>query len=116
MGCEYYVSITLQIICKDDIVVPIYIELERKLCYYHYEINEKMFSKEEYEKKQRNYIQYCLTPVMEPLIIYENGDFIYIEAKHKYKNLIERWIENMNDINWSDIHEIIKVERRYERC
>ena len=115
MGCEYYVSITLQIICKDDIVVPIYIELERKLCYYHYEMNEKMFVKEDYESKQKNYIQYCLTPVMEPLIIYKNGDFIYIEAKHKYKNLIERWIENMNDINWSDIHEIITVERRYER-
>ena len=45
MGCEYYVSINLQIICKDDIIVPIYIELERKLCYYHYEMNEKMFVK-----------------------------------------------------------------------
>ena len=116
MGCKYYVSINLEIICKDDIIVPIYIELERKLCYYHFEINEEMFTKEEYESKLKNYIQYCLTPVSEPLQIYENGNFIYTDAKDKYKDVIERWIENMNDISWSDIQEITKVERRYKVC
>jgi len=109
MGCDYYIVKLLNIYYNDtDYLV---IELERERCYYNFQYDE---DSDDYDDKINEYIKYCLTPQMTPIIIYSNNSFNKVNSEIKYKILIENEI-NDNGKKWCEITKIIKVEDRFER-
>ena len=51
---------------------------------------------------------------MKPIMLYENNNFIQLSFETKYKTIVDNEI-NKNNMRWSNIHKIVKVEERYER-
>jgi hypothetical protein len=51
---------------------------------------------------------------MQPITIYDNGEFNKPTSEAKYKSIIETRM-NRGGKTWSEITKIIKVEVRYER-
>ena len=109
MGCDYYIVKFLNIYYnKIDYLV---VELDRERGYYNFEYDEDY---DDYEYKENEYIKYCLTPEMKPIIIYINNSFNKVNSETKYKILIENEI-NKSGKKWCEITKIIKVEDRFER-
>jgi len=109
MGCDYYIAKLLNIYYNDiDYLV---VELERERGYYYFQYDE---DSHDYDDKINEYIKYCLTPEMKPIIIYSNKSFNKVNYETKYKILIENEINNSGK-KWCEIIKIIKVEERFER-
>jgi hypothetical protein len=107
MGCDYYILIVLRIYCENYFLD---IELTRERGYYYYNFDE---DEEDYEDKVSNYINNILTPKMNPIVLYDNNNFLKPSFETKYKTIIDNQI-NKNNVRWSDIRKIIKLEERYE--
>jgi hypothetical protein len=111
MGCDYYIIKTLHIYYNDTEYLNL--EIDRKNGYYFY---SSLFDEDEYfyEDKVNDYIKRALTPEMEPITIYDNGEFNKPLTEAKYKSIIE---ERMNSAGktWLEITKIKKVEVRFER-
>jgi hypothetical protein len=108
MGCDYYILKVLHIYYNETDYLDI--ELNREKGYYYsYDSDE-----ENYEDKVSDYINDILTPKMKPIMLYENNNFIQPSFETKYKTIIDNEI-NKNNMRWSHIHKIVKVEERYER-
>ena len=107
MGCDYYIQKVLRIYFEDDDYLCFVVETERG---YYMDIYDE--DEEDYETKVNEYKKKCLTPDIEPIIIY-NGAFNKSASETKYKSIVENF---MNDCGkkFSDITKIIKVEHRYE--
>ena len=108
MGCDYYIQQVLRIYCQDDNYLSFVIDSERGYYIDMYDEDE-----EDYETKVNEYIKECLTPKMEPIIIY-NDKFNKSTYETKYKAMVEKFINDCGK-EFSDITKIIKVEVRYER-
>jgi hypothetical protein len=111
MGCDYYIIKLLHIYYNDNEYFTI--ELYRQRGDYIYDGDEDE-TEENYREGLRKYIEYCLTPQMKPITIYENKSFNKSFCETKYKTLIEDEL-NKNNKTWSEITKIIKVEERQER-
>ena len=109
MGCDYYIEKGLRIYYNDNNYL--YVELDINRRYYNYQYDE---DEEDYEKKVNAYIKDILTPLMEPIIIYNNNKFNTSILETKYKFIVENEIHNYGKL-WCEITKIIKVELRYER-
>lgn len=107
MGCDYYILIVLRIYYENYFLD---IELTRERGYYYYNFDE---DEEDYEDKVSNYINNILTPKMNPIVLYDNNNFLKPSFETKYKTIIDNQI-NKNNVRWSDIRKIIKLEERYE--
>ena len=110
MGCDYYILKVLHIYYNETDYLDF--ELEREKCYYYYHQYDN--DEEDYEEKVNKYKEDILTPKMEPIMIYENNNFIKLSFETKYKTIIDNEI-NKNNMRWAHIHKIVKVEERYER-
>ena len=110
MGCDYCITKMLHIYYGDDNDSIVY-ELERQKCYYKCDYDE---DEEDYEEKVAKYISDCLIPRMNPILMYENGNFVKPLYETKYKNIIDRELRKYN-ILWSSVKRIIKTEHRFER-
>ena len=109
MGCDYYIIKFLNIYYNDiDYLV---VELDREPGYYNFDYDEDC---DDYTDKETEYIKRCLTPDMEPIIIYINNSFNKVSSEIKYKMLIDNEI-NKSGKKWCEITKIIKVEDRFER-
>ena len=108
MGCDYFIIKVLDIYCENDDYLTLEIDRERGYYYYVYDSDE-----DDYETKVNEYIKECLTPKMEPIIIYDNK-FNKSTYETKYKSIVENFIKNCGK-NFSDITKIIKVVKIYER-
>ena len=106
MGCDYYIQKVLRIYFEDDYLCCI-VGSERG---YYMDLYDE--DEEDYELKVNEYTKECLTPKMEPIILY-NGSFNKSSYETKYKSIVENF---MNDCGkkFSDITKIIKIEDRYE--
>lgn len=109
MGCDYYILKVLRIYYNETNYLDF--ELNREQCYYYYLYDE---DEENYEYKVSEYINNILTPKMNPIMLYENNNFIQLSIETKYKTIIDNEI-NKNNIRWGDIQKIVKVEKRYKR-
>jgi hypothetical protein len=107
MGCDYYIQKVLRIYFEDD-YLSFVVDTERG---YYMDIYDE--DEEDYETNVNEYIKQCLTPKMEPIIIY-NGAFNKSNYDTKYKSIVESLIKDCGK-KFSDITKIIKVEVRYER-
>ena len=110
MGCDYYITKVLYIYLADD-VDSCRINLETDRCYYSWHYDE---DEEDYEEKVREYKERVLTPVMKPIVIYEDHRFKTATLETKYKKLIEDELSEMGK-KWDKIVQIVKEEERYER-
>ncbi len=108
MGCDYYIVKNLNIYYNDNDYLVV--ELNREKGYYNFEYDD---DEDDYEDKVNEYIKFCLTPEMKPIIIYVNNCFNKVNFEIKYKTLIENEI-NKYGKKWCEITKIIKVEERYE--
>jgi len=109
MGCDYYI---VKLLCVSlDVHTQFTIELEREQGYYDIDYDE---DEEDYEEQCNEYKKMMLTPGMKPIMVYQGGDFRSIFLATKYKSIVENEL-NVRGKKWSDVREIIKVERRYER-
>ena len=104
MGCDYYITKVLRIYFGDDYLSFV---IERERGYYFSIYDED----EDYETEKEEYIKQCLTPKMEPIIIYDNKFNTTYETKY---NIVEDLLKDCCKI-FSDVTKIIKVEVRYER-
>lgn len=115
MGCDYYIVKVLHIYYNEtDYLV---LELYRNNRYYYYDTDEDEDEDEDeegYEEKVSEYKRGCLTPRMEPILLYDNGEFINPSFEITYKTIIEDKI-NKYHMNWYNVNKILKVEERYER-
>ena len=109
MGCDYYIQKVLRIYFEDDDYLCFVIGTERGYYMNIYDEDE-----EEYETKLNEYLKECLTPKMEPIILYNNGAFNKSTYETKYKSIVENFMKDCGKV-FSDITKIIKVEDRYER-
>ena len=90
---------------EDDDYLSFVIESEKG---YYFSIYDK---DEDYETEKEEYIKQCLTPKMEPIIIYDNKFNTTYETKY---NFVEDLLKDCGK-HFSDVTKIIKVEVRYER-
>ena len=109
MGCDYYIQKVLHIYCEDDDYLRFILGTERG---YYLDLYDE--DEEDYKTKVNEYIKGCLTPKMNPIIIYNNGVFSKPTYETKYKSMIEHFMKDCHK-KYSDITKIIKVEERYER-
>ena len=108
MGCDYYITEVLDIYFEDNHYLRFVIDSERG--YYHH-VNVEY--DEDYETKVNEYIKVCLTPKIEPIVIYDNK-FNKSTYETKYKSMVEDFMKDRGKM-FSDITKIIKVEKIYER-
>jgi hypothetical protein len=87
-------------------------ELEKERGYYNFQYDE---DSDDYDDKINEYIKYCLTSEMKPIIIYCNNSFNKVNSETKYKILIENEINNYGK-KWCEITKIIKVKQRFKRA
>jgi len=106
MGCDYYITKVLRIYFGDHYLSFV---IERENGYYFSIYDE---DEEDYETKIEEYIKECLTPKMEPIIIYDNKFNKTYETK--YKSFVEDLLKDCGK-HFSDVTKIIKVEVRYDR-
>jgi hypothetical protein len=109
MGCDYY--ITKQLVIYFDDVYSCSVVLETDRCYYSWSYDEDEI---DYEKKVSEYKKRVLTPVMNPIVIYEDHRFKTATLESKYKKLIEDELLERGK-KWDEIVQIVKEEERYER-
>jgi hypothetical protein len=109
MGCDYYITKVLYSYFYDDSHYRIVLETDR--CYYSWSYDEDEI---DYEKKVSEYKKRVLTPVMNPIVIYEDHRFKTETLETKYKKLIEDELSEMGK-KWDKIVQIVKEEERYER-
>ena len=106
MGCDYYITKGLYILLSNKELL--WIELERSNGYFNYGYED------DYEEETKKAIKKDLTPIMKPIVMYENNAFLKEVFKDKYYRIIaECLIENK--CAWEDVVKIRKVEERYER-
>jgi len=110
MGCDYYIVKVLQIYYEENEYLEF--ELNRERGYYHYEDYDE--DADDYKMKIEEYIKDCLTPQIEPIILYKDGTFNKPLSETKYKTLVEKQINKFN-IKWRNIIKIMKIEKRHER-
>jgi hypothetical protein len=110
MGCDYYIVKMLNIYCDNDDEY-LTLEIDNQRGYYHIIYDE---DDDDYEIKVNEYIKECLTPSIQPIIIYDNNNFIKPTFETKYKYIVEQFIKNYGK-TLNNIIKIIKVEERYER-
>jgi len=115
MGCDYYIVKCLQVYYDGNPNLKnmnyFTIKLEQDRGYFGFDYDEDM---DDYEDKYSKYVNQCLTPKMEPIIVYDNNNFINTKLEMKYKSLIDYEISKHGK-NWSEITKIIKSEYRYKR-
>jgi hypothetical protein len=100
----------LNIYCDNDDEY-LTLEIDNQRGYYHIIYDED----DDYEIKVNEYIKECLTPSIQPIIIYDNK-FIKPNYETKYKYIVEQFMEHYgNGKKFNNITKIIKVEERYER-
>jgi chromosomal replication initiation ATPase DnaA len=109
MGCDYYILKLLRIYYNDAHYLEI--ELDRQKGYYDDQFDEDA---EDYDDQLNKYIENILTVKMDPIIIYNQGQFKKTSCESKYKTLIENELKKY-DKNWLDVTKIMKVEERRER-
>ena len=110
MGCDYYITKGLYILLSNQELL--WIELERSNGYFNYGYGDE--DEDDYEEKTKKAIKNDLTPIMKPIVMYENNAFLKEVFKDKYYRIIaECLIENK--CAWEDVVKIRKVEERYER-
>ena len=104
MGCDYYVIKLLKITYKNKDEKEI--ELHREPNYFPDVDNE-------YDSDEPSYIEYIhdiqekyLTPKMEPILLYEDGDFTRETYRTKY-------LDRISDIE--NVDTIYKIEKRQRR-
>jgi len=108
MGCDYYTVKMLHIYYNENDYLRLELCRERGYYYHHYDEDA-----DDYEIKLNEYIKKCLTPLTEPIVIY-NGAFNKPTSERKYKSIVENKINNFGK-TWRDVTKIIKVELKYER-
>lgn len=108
MGCDYYIQKILRIYFEDNDYLSFVVDRERGYYFNIYDEDE-----EDYETKLNEYIKECLTPKMDPIIIYDN-QFKNSTYETKYKSIVENFMKDCGRL-FSDITKIIKVEVRSER-
>ena len=97
----------------DGVVNFLTFEIDNQKGYYYISYDE---DDDDYEIKVNEYIKKCLTPSIEPIIIYDNNKFIKPTYETKYKYIVEQFMEHYgNGKKFNNITKIIKVEDRYER-
>jgi hypothetical protein len=109
MGCDYYIEKLLRIYFDNAEFLDIELEKEKREYNYYYDEDE-----EDYEEKVKEYINRCLTPEMEPIVIYRNHTFNRPLFETKYKTLIENKIAEHGK-KWENIVSVVKEEERYKR-
>jgi hypothetical protein len=109
MDPAYYILKVLHIYYNDTDYLNFELDRQLRLYYFAYDEDE-----EYYEDKVNEYKQNILTPKMNPIILYINNNFTKLLFETKYTTIIDNEI-NKNNMQWSDITKIIKVEERYEK-
>lgn len=113
MGCDYYILKLLHIYYNDDTFLEV--ELNKIGRYYIFdEDSDEDANSDEFKKQFEDFIEYVLTPKLIPVVIYNNNSFCKLNFEIKYKTLVENELNKSNK-TWSEINEIIKVEKRRER-
>jgi hypothetical protein len=111
MGCDYYITKGLYILLsnrKDSL----WIELERTNGYFNYGYMDE--DEDDYKEETKKAIKQDLTPIMKPIVMYENNIFVKEVFKDKYYRIISECLIE-NKCVWEDVVKIRKVEERYER-
>jgi hypothetical protein len=110
MGADYFIQKFLNIYYNDIdyLVVELVLDEQKRNFEFHLLYDEDCH---DYSEKEDEYIKDCLTPDMEPIIIYINNRFIKAQSEIKYKTLIENEL-NESGKKWCEITKIIKVEGR----
>lgn len=110
MGCDYYIVKALEILLTGE-KYPLTIELERDYGYFNFFIDS---DDPAYDTKLNEFKIECLKPVMLPIVIYENGDFLNENLRKKFSHVVEEELF-LNKRSWEEVEQIIKMEYRYER-
>ena len=111
MGCDYYITKGLYILLSNQ-EDSLWIELERTNGYFNYGYEDE--DEDDYEEETKKAIKKDLTPIMKPIVMYENNAFLKEAFKEKYYRIIEECLIE-NKCLWKDVVKIRKVEERYER-
>ena len=115
MGCEYYINKYLKMNFQS--IETWYVQIEKNNGYFYFDLDEDDY---EYDEKYKEYVKEILTPRMIPIIIYAQNQFVNSKLENKYKVLLEEELNmhnksNENKIDWKDIIDITKIEKRSER-
>lgn len=117
MGCDYYINKYLRI--KFQNIDTWYIQVEEQKGYFNFYLDNDDY---EYDEKYSEYVEETLTPILNPIIVYAQNQFVNSKLQNKYKTCIEEElnmynteIKNENKIEWKDIIDITKIEKRHER-
>jgi hypothetical protein len=102
MGCDYYIRHYLYVYFENKKSnIPILLDTER--CYF-YDNGE---DDDDYNEKE---IEEQLTPC-KPILIYSNNDFINMNFKSEYKDIIQKQLDII-DKKWENISIIRFIETR----
>ena len=110
MGCDYYIEKGLSILLQNN--KCLWIILERNKGYFMHDYFDE--DEDGYEEKMKKDIEEYLTPKMNPIVLYEENEFLKEVFKVKYYRMIEECILQHN-YTWKDVLSVKKVEERYER-
>jgi hypothetical protein len=110
MGCDYYIVKALEIDFNYSISSR-FIELERNSGYFNFDLDE---DDPNFDTLYKEYIYETLEPGMDPILIYEEGDFTSKKIELKYKEMVEIELLKLGKA-WTDVRKICKIEYSYER-
>ena len=120
MVCDFYIYTYLEIKHKNGVV---YIELDKRGDYFCDCLEPMLDSDDEdVESHNEQYDEYCntfLKPVLRPIVIYENKQFIKDKYQIKYQELLESkpifpkyWRDTTPLLSAGDIIKVTKMEIR----